>query len=292
MKLLALIFVLFAAQVASGADSAADPVPPPNALVEQPRSYGYVVGDIVTQRVLLEEKGRAFEPASLPSAGPAGVWLERRAARLDRDASGRQWLAVDYQIMNSPQALAVVTLPALKMHAKSGTAELRVGEWPISVSPLTPREPFTRVGLGSLRPDRDTPFVDVTSTTRWLAIWLTAAVVLAAAWAGWWMWRNWLASSRLPFGVALRELRGMEEGEPRAWHVLHRAFDGTAGQVVRADALSVLFERVPDLEPLRSPIERFYAQSAARFFTGAPAQPVSLRELCVELRRVEKRRET
>ena len=275
MKRLALVLTLLAAQVASGA------------VVQQPRSFGYVVGDIVTQRVLLEDKkGRAFEPVSLPPAGPAGVWLERRAARLEDDASGRHWLAVDYQIMNSPQTLAVITLPSL--------TELGVPEWPISVSPLTPREAFARVGLGSLRPDRGTPFVDVTSTMRWLAIWLTAAVVLAAAWVGWWMWRNWLASSRLPFGVALRELRGMEEGEPRAWHALHRAFDGTAGQVVRADALSVLFERVPDLEQLRSPIERFYAQSAARFFTGAPAQtqPVSLHELCVELRRIEKRRET
>jgi hypothetical protein len=36
------------------------------AVVEQPRSYGYVVGDIATQRVLLEER----VPDPLPAAGP------------------------------------------------------------------------------------------------------------------------------------------------------------------------------------------------------------------------------
>ena len=40
--------------------------PAATAVVEQPRPFGYVVGDVVTQRVLLEIGGQGFAPAALP----------------------------------------------------------------------------------------------------------------------------------------------------------------------------------------------------------------------------------
>jgi mxaA protein len=73
---------------------------------------------------------------------------------------------------------------------------------------------------------------------------------------------------------------------------LHRAFDRTAGQVVHAATLSDLFQQAPHLLPLREKIERFFAQSGERFFgAGMPAQPLSVRKLCTELRKLEKRHE-
>jgi mxaA protein len=287
-----------------------------NAVVQQPRAFGYVIGDIATQRVLLEANGQPFTPAELPATGPAGNWVERRAVRTESDAEGHRWLAVDYQIMNSPQALTAVTLPAWKLTETPGGGELRVPEWPITVAPLTPRQPFARGGLGDLRPDRAAALVDVAPMRRWIAIWLSAFVASIAAWIGWWAWRNWRASSAQPFARALRELRGLDDGSPQAWHALHRAFDGTAGRVVQADALGGLFERAPQFEPQRLAIERFFAQSAARFFgtpplegandvavrdsprAATPAAPLdasnrapSVRALCAELRRIEKRHE-
>jgi mxaA protein len=271
-----------------------------SAVVQQPRSFGYVIGDIVTQRVLLEDRGRPIVPSALPPPGPAGVWLERRASRVETDERGKHWLAIDYQIMNSPQALVMVSLPAFKVPATGGQIELVVSAWPISVAALTPQRPFAQRGLGILRPDRNAPTIDTAPITRSLVFLVVALVALIAAWIGWWMWRNWRASAQLPFGVAVRELRDVDDSDPRAWKALHRAFDGTAGQVVRADALGVLFQRAPQFERLRAPIERFYAQSGARFF-GAPAAPapalaggdaLSLHDLCADLRKIEKSRET
>lgn len=253
------------------------------AVVEQPRSYGYVVGDVATQRVLLEERA----PDPLPAAGPLGNWVERRASRIERDARGRRWLAVDYQIMNAPQALTLVTLPAWKL------ADLAIPEWQISVAPLTPEQPFAKGGLGGLRPDRAAPTIDIAPMRRWMMIWLSAALVLMLWWAGWWAWRNWQATSRQPFAKALREIRGVDEHSPQAWLALHRAFDATAGRVVQTETLPLLFERVPSFQAQRSAIEEFYEQSSARFFDpGATATPVSARALCIELRRIEKRHET
>lgn len=282
---------------------AAEPVPsnagPPqsSAVVQQPRSFGYVIGDIVTQRVLLEDRGRPIVPSALPPPGPAGVWLERRASRIETDERGKHWLALDYQIMNSPQALKMVSLPAFKVPASGGGSELVVNAWPISVAPLTPERPFANGSLGILRPDRNAPLIDTAPITRSLVSLIVVLVALLAAWVAWWMWRNWRASAQLPFGVAVRELRGVDDSDPRAWKALHRAFDSTAGQVVRADALGVLFQRAPQFETLRSPIERFYAQSGARFFGAtAAATPadgaLSLHGLCADLRKIEKSRET
>jgi mxaA protein len=270
-----------------------------NAVVQQPRSFGYVIGDIVTQRVLLEDRGHPIVPSALPPPGPAGVWLERRASRIEKDARGKRWLAIDYQIMNSPQALTMVSLPAFKVSVSGGGNELVVGEWRISVAPLTPQRPFAQGGMGILRPDRNAPLIDTAPITRSLVSLVIVLAALIAAWVGWWMWRNWRASAQLPFGVAERELRGVDDNDPRAWKALHRAFDSTAGQVVRADALGVLFQRAPHFEKLRTAIEQFYAQSRARFFGTPPASepapagaPLSLHELCAHLRKIEKSRET
>lgn len=265
------------------------------AVVEQPRSFGYVIGDIATQRVLLEEQGHSFTPDPLPAAGPLGNWVERRAARIERDTHGRQWLAVDYQIMNSPQAVKLIALPAWKL--KSSDAELAIPEWPISVATLTPDQPFGRVGLGALRPDRPAPLIDVVPMRRWMTIWISSALAVILLWAAWWGWRNWQATSRQPFAKALREIRGVDESSSQAWLALHRAFDATAGRVVQLETLPSMFERAPRFEPQRSAIESFFAQSSARFFETGKAAPaatllVSVRELCTQLRRIEKRHET
>ena len=50
---------LLAIAMTAGAASAAT--------VEQPRAFGHVIGDVLTQRVLLEEAGQALQPGALPS---------------------------------------------------------------------------------------------------------------------------------------------------------------------------------------------------------------------------------
>ncbi|HVY80992.1 MAG TPA: hypothetical protein VG994_08435 [Steroidobacteraceae bacterium] len=289
-----LALMLAAAGVSFGAPAAH------NAVVQQPRAFGYVLGDIVTQRVLLEDGGRPFTPDEWPASGPAGNWVERHAVRVERDEGGHRWLAIDYQVMNSPQKLTAVALPAWKLVAKASEVELRVPEWSITVAPLTPAQPLAGAGLGSLRPDRAASLIDVAPMRRGLATWVGALLVCVLAWIAWWQWRNWRASSAQPFARALRELRATDENSPQAWVALHRAFDATAGRVVQPAGVSVLFERAPQLEPERTAIEQFFARSAERFFgvktdsgTGAEAagSGTSIRALCVALRRIEKRHE-
>jgi len=259
--------------------------------IEQPRPFGHVVGDILTQRVPLAS-GRTLAPTALPGPQRLGAWIERRAARVERAADGRRWLVVDYQLVNAPQAPATVRLPAWRLAGDAAQPAVLVPAWPVAVSPITvPATPGA--GTWQLRPDR--PASRVATAPLRLRLLLAAGALVAwlAAWAGWLAWRHWHEARSLPFAAAARALDRLDDGHPSAWRALHEAFDRTAGEVLRASTLPRLFERAPRFEPLRDRIEAFYAQSAARFFGQAPeragAAVASPRALCRELRRIERR---
>jgi mxaA protein len=257
---------------------------PATAVVEQPRPFGYVVGDVVTQRVLLEIGGHEFAPAALPKAERVNIWLERRAARIEPRPDGHRWLALDYQLINAPQSLTTVILPAFDLRGAPDGATLAIAAWPISVNALTSG------GSVELRPYRPAPAIATAPIRRQIAIWSSAFLVVLAAWLGWLAWRNWRAAAAQPFARALREMRRLDGTAPEAWRALHRAFDQTAGRVVQTATLPALFERAPQLQPLRPEIEQFFAQSRTLFFGGGlPADRMSARPLCAQLRRIEKR---
>jgi len=258
------------------------------AVVQQPRPFGYSVGDIATQRVLLAREGRAFEPAALPEEGRANAWLQRRAARIEPAPDGRRWLVLEYQVVNAPRALASVPVPGWELAGPAGTAPLRVPAAAISIGPLT-----TAAAPGEalpLRPDRPAPAIATEPIAARLATWLTALAATLCAWLAYAGWSAWRTRRTQPFAIALRQLRAAG-ADPAATHLaLHEAFDRTAGAVLHAGALAPLFARAPWLQPLQPQIARFYADSAALFFDrGLPADAASAQALCRQLRRLERR---
>lgn len=280
------------------------------AVVEEPRPFGYVVGDLLTQSVLLEAKGRAVEPLTLPTPGRISIWFERRGTRVDARADGHRWLSVEYQLINAPRSLTAIRLPAWDLKTKPNGLTLRIPEWSVSVGPLTRRasaaedpSAASQASLAGgdsslarsaihLRPDRQAPLLPTAPVLRSLLSSFAALALTLAAWLGWVLWRNHRAALNQPFAKAFRELRHTDESSPQSWQALHRAFDGTAGRVVQLESLPALFSRAPYLMPLRARIEQFFTQSSERFFGAGPSrEPISLRELSDHLRRLEKRYE-
>jgi len=285
--------------------AARKPFPTTSAVVDQPRATGYFVGDRVMQRVLLEREGHAVAPATLPAPGRVSAWFERREASVQTDASSHHWLIIQYQILNAPPKLITVKLPAwtlaIKDDAGRASAALQIPEALVNVAPLSPPGSPTQVGSADLRADRPSPTIAVLPIRRALLVSAGALALTLVAWFAWLIWRNRRADATQPFASALREMRTLEDSEPRAWQALHRAFDRTAGRVIQSATLPTLFERAPQLLPARGEIERFFAQSSLLFFGLAPAPDAtsvpgpaptpSPRELCIELRRIEKRHE-
>jgi mxaA protein len=263
------------------------------ATVQEPRAFGYVLGDVLTQRVLLQAGGHDVGAVTPPSVGRTGVWLERRPASLETDADGRHWMVIDYQVVNAPQTLTKIVLPALTLTSATG-AQLLVAEWPASVAPLTPPDTFADGDLQALRPDRQAPLLATSGLRRQIAWSLGLLLATLLAWAGWWWWRNRRESQRLPFARAWRRMRRLEETQAAAsqdaWFCLHQALNDTAGQVVHAGSLATLFARAPYLQPLRAQLEQFYQASSERFFKPAPgAAGFALRALCRALYQAEQR---
>ncbi|VTU31210.1 hypothetical protein H6CHR_03553 [Variovorax sp. PBL-H6] len=264
------------------------------ATVEQPRAFGHVLGDVLTQRVLLEHAGRPLQPGALPAATRVDLWLERRPPRIETDAQGRRWLAIDYQLINAPRALSAVTLPALSLATASGPT-LALSAWPVSVAPLTPPEAFGQGDLQPLRPDRAVAALPTGSIERQLRLSLAAGVAVLLAWLAWWALRNASEARRLPFAQAWRELKRIDDpASPQAWRVVHRALNASAGHVIHGASVPRLLAEAPYLRPLQARLEDFYRESTRRFFAadadGAAADPsYPLKPLCRALRDAEQR---
>jgi mxaA protein len=237
------------------------------------------------------------------------AWFERRAASVETDASSHHWLIIEYQILNAPPKLITVKLPAwtlaIKGDAGPASAPLRIPEALVNVAPLSPPGSPTQIGIADLRADRLPPTIASAPIRRAIAMSTGAFVLTLIAWLAWIVWRDRRARAMQPFARALREMAAFDDREPRAWQALHRAFDRAAGRVIQSATLPTLFERAPQLLPARGEIERFFAQSSLLFFGAAPATAAtpaptsassagapSPRELCIELRRIEKRHES
>lgn len=260
--------------------------------VEEPRAFGYRLGDVLTQRILLPAGESDAGSVAPPSIGRAGAWLERRPARFETDADGRRWMVLDYQVVNVAPSLTKIALPALTLTTASG-ATLQIAEWPLSIGPITPAEAFNAGDLLLMQPDRQAPLLPTAPLRRQASIALGLFLLTLLSWAGWWLWRNWHESARLPFARAWRQMRRLDEPNvdtsADAWLCLHHALNETAGHVIHAGSLPSLFTRAPYLQPLRGQLEQFYQQSTTRFFTPAPAAPYPLRGLCRALYRAEQR---
>jgi mxaA protein len=264
------------------------------AVVQQPRPFGYVLGDTLTQRILLQSAGRNLDPAALPPAERAGLWFARRSSRVALADDGRPWLVIDYQLINAPQALMAVNLPPVTLKSKTSNDVLTVAEWPISIAPLTPRAAFAKGGLQELRPDHPAPTLPTRALRRQLEIWSGAFALTFVIWLGWWLVRSLRATANQPFARALRAVMRSGNDNQAAWLALHRAFDTTAGRALQLSTLPALFKQAPQFEPQRAAIEQFYRESSLQFFgpgKRTPSATWSLRSFCTTLRRIEKQHE-
>ena len=254
-------------------------------VAQQPRAFGYVIGDELEQRVTLRAPaGFALDPKSLPRAGRTGLWLELAVPRLRSQKVGggtRYTLTLDYQIINAPEQVRTVDLPELDLAFSGRGSRLMasVDEWPITIAPITPAFVLARAGLQQMQPDAR-PVVPGAGRYRWLTLLWAAAIAVIVA--GTLVRRHgipWLRRGARPFAQAAHDIARLSRLPPardtyrRGLQRLHRAFDAVAGHAVFGEHLAPLFAARPELLGLRAQIEQFYAASQREFFgtqAGAP----------------------
>jgi mxaA protein len=250
--------------------------------VRQPRAFGYVIGDRLEQRITLSAPaGMSLDVRSLPRPGRTGLWLELSPPRLtwDRhDDTTRYRLSLDYQVVNVPEQVTTIDLPAVDLVfiGRGGRQAALLDEWPITIAPITPTYVLGRAGLAETRPDAPPPLPDPARYMRLTLLWAAAILAVIAVTAVRRRGGLWLRRGARPFAKAARDLRKLARLPPeratyeRGLQRLHRAFDAAAGRVMFGDRLSPLFAAHPELAGLRAAIEQFYAASQREFFgTGS-----------------------
>ena len=270
------------------------PAVPTPALVQQPRAYGYTIGDLLQQRIALGTIAVPFVPAELPRIGRIGSSLWRRRVAQQVDAGGQHWLQIEYQLINTPQSLTVWYLPKLILKSADGSNSITVANAAFSVSPFTPPQPFEEAALPALQPDAPPAPVSLTSIMRRIRLATAALSLVLATWAALLLWRYLQRGRYLPFACAVRDMRALRQApEVDALALqrrLHHAFNTTAGAVVRPATLPHLLQQAPHLAIERSAINDFLQKSHAAFFGGQPpSEPSSITALAQRLRRLEQR---
>jgi len=261
------------------------------ALVEQPsRTFGYFIGDVLEQRILMELDGKTLELNDLPASERVGAWLHRLPSKLVGDEQGQRWLELKYQLINAPTELQAVSLPALQLAVVGGTP-LAIESWSFSIAPLTTAVLSASSAPDLMRPDRQPLLVDGQLATKRLILSSLALVATLLFWLGWWLWRRNADISRLPFAQAWHKLGpNRTDDDPQAWFIMHHAFNDAAGRTINRTTIQDLIRQDAWLESYEACIDEFYLASSARFFEQAlQPRPFALIELCKTLYLAEKR---
>ena len=284
--------------LAAGSMARADPQVL-SAQSDQPRAFGYSVGDVVTRHIRLQvPSGLKLVEDSLPSVGGQGRAIELRRLALRRSFGGTpEELEIEYQVFLAPRELRVLEMPPIELRFDGvpRAQTLRIDAWPVSVAPLAAVDASPREGLGEMRPDRE-PMPIGTQPLRWrLAVWAATALLLLAYLAHVYIGLPWWNRRYRPFGLAWRVVRGLP-AQPdaaqrrRAFEQLHAALNASAGEALFEPGLDGFIAARPRFAPLRAELSEFFARSRTEFF-GAGSGAIDggwLREFCRRCRDAER----
>lgn len=291
MKRALLALALIATFAAQAADDAVLRVD-----AEEPRAYGYQVGDHLQRRVVVQvPSGWTLDEASLPKPGGRGLALELRSVqRASTPAAGGQRLVLDldYQVFLAPAVPRTVEIGAhrLRFAVAGRVEEALIEAWPVTIAPLVQAEAPTRRGLGEMQPDRPPLLVDTSAQRTRLTVYALLAALLAAGLALAYLGPPWRAARNQPFGRAWRELRGLPAQPDEArWRqacvTLHEALNRSAGQVLFERDLESFVHRHARFAPLHADLQRFLRTTSTQFFGGAAREPDDGRWLVALARR-------
>ena len=269
---------------------------------EEPRAYGWQVGDVMTRRITVEAAAAfRFDSNSLPRPGRQGAAFELRQVSWDSESAAggqRHRLRLEYQVFLSPVAVRTLELPPLllRFDTDGRTQDVRVDAWPVTVAPLVPVDVSPRRGLGELQPDAPPPLID--TRAAWQRLWGIAAVaaLLLAYLAQVTLGLPWLARRQRPFAMAWRALRSLPAGDAQAQRraafiCLHEALNRSADGALFEPGLDAFIAAQPRFAALRDELAAFFPSSRLEFFGHEEAAADTLprlRDFCRRARDAER----
>ncbi len=248
------------------------------ATTQEPRAYGYQVGDVVARGVSVHTPdGLVLDETSVPRPGGRGKALELQSVTRSSHAEpgGRRLdFTLVYQVFLAPPQPRTLEMPSftLRFDGVPRAQELRVDVWPVTVAPLTAVEPPARRGLGDLQPDTAPPLIDTRPARSRLIVYAGLLLLGLGYFVHVYVGVPWWSRAHRPFTAAWRGLRRLDAGsaEPQwraALQQLHRALNQTAGEVVFERDIDRFVDARARFRPLRADLATFFQHSRRTFFT-------------------------
>jgi mxaA protein len=246
----------------------------------EPRSFGYVVGDVFRREAdIFAPDPYRLDRASLPGPGRQTYWLDLKSVDFSEKsvAGGHRYrLTLDYQTFYVPLQPIRLSVPGLTLKFTGGSQSIdaEVPSWSFvaaAIREIAPEKP-EEGPVGYMRPDAVPPLID--ARRERIVFYAAAAafllsLLMLAFHQAWWPFH---ARPSRPFTAAARSIKhraaaGPDRDAYRASLLdLHRAFDASAGRRVLAEDVPMFLAGHEVFAPMSDDIARFFASSRRAFF--------------------------
>jgi len=263
-----------------------------------PRPFGYVIGDEIQHRLLLETRnGVKLQAGSLPRQGALNRWLNlnRITVKESRAGSGfRYTIDLTYQVFYAPNEVKMLTIPGFNLTLGQGdkTAGQAVPAWNFTLSPL--RELAVRKDDSGeyKRPDAMPPMLPSGGPMLALIIAGLGALLSAAGLAFLYGYLPGMPRRSIfkRAGGKLARLSGRELEQGLT--VFHDALNALNRQPLFKHKLAGFYRQHPQYRSVGEQLEWFFNCSNSHFFAGVaepgPEALDRLRKLCADCREIER----
>lgn len=264
--------------------------------VEQPRAYGFYIGDKFSRSIELElKKPYELDEKSLPKAGRLIPWLALESPLISHQQTAqtnKYRISLTYQIVNIDRTLLNIGIPEHNISVTAGNDVL-----PLFIRPTRIQASMLTLADQVAMQANAAPIAVELDWAKW--IWF-GALTIASGLCGWILTFGLsFGKKALPFTSAYRKLASKNlttwSDEQYAAHLrdTHDAFNKTAGKIIFNDGLTQFLAEHREFALAEEAIRTFYASSREYFFSRhhqgkermAPKDVIALLKQCSAIER-------
>ncbi len=265
--------------------------------LQTPRPFGYLIGDEVNSRVIMETRSDiSLDLNSVPVQGEVNRWLNINRVKVSRNQErGETVIDVSYQVFYAPNEVKMLTIPGftLQFNMAGKIVEQAVPAWHFTLSPL--KELAVRKdeqGYQYMRPDASPK--PLSTQNLWLGVYICVMVALCTGFylAYLYGYLPILNRQRI-FKRACSQLDRLSVSDMgRSLVVVHNALNVVNGQPLFQHKLSEFYRLHPAYRTARQQIDWFFSFSNHVLYADWQAFGVTewekLKELCYLCREIER----
>ncbi len=240
--------------------------------VQTPRPFGYVIGDEIKQRIIVEtRKGLALQYSSIPGKGEINRWLNLNKIKIDKSNTRegiRYQIELTYQLFYAPLEVKMLELPSFTLQFRQfgNTIEKIVPRWSFTSAPLRELAIRKEDGKEYMRANTAAPLLDNTISLNCLMLSLFTACLIAAYLA----WLYGILTFLPKYQIFKRPARQLEKTPDNdlasMLNIMHKALNNLNGKPLFKHQLSDFYQRFPSYQQLHSELIWFFNYSNQYYF--------------------------